>query len=82
MSDSITNANFRNYISSVPFPVGVDENVWGRMCRLRREKIESELLVKTRALVLASMQDFLQKRLDEDEVLKDEIEVIIDDLNK
>ena len=62
--------------------LGVETAVWLRMCKLRREKIESENLVKARALVLAAMQEFLQKRQDDDEHLKEDIELLIDDLNR
>ncbi|ELU02415.1 hypothetical protein CAPTEDRAFT_160880 [Capitella teleta] len=59
-------------------PEGLDISVWERMCLYRRQKIESENLVKQKALVLADMTAFLQKRQEEDEILKNEIE----DLNE
>ena len=52
------------------------------MCQLRHQKIEAEMLVKSKALVLASMQDFLARRGDEDDRLRDEIEGLIEAINK
>jgi hypothetical protein len=59
-------------------PEGVDLAVWERMCLYRRQKVESENLVKQKALVLADMQAFLQKRQQEDEELRNEIEGLSD----
>ncbi|XP_062576681.1 cilia- and flagella-associated protein 43-like isoform X2 [Saccostrea cucullata] len=63
-------------------PDGVDEAVWQRLCAYRREKIENDLLIKQKALVLAEMDNFYKKRVEEDEGLKNEIEGIFDTLNK
>jgi hypothetical protein len=52
------------------------------MCKLRREKFESETLVKTRALTLASMQEFLQKRQEDDDRLRDEIDEHVAELGR
>ncbi|XP_013386289.1 cilia- and flagella-associated protein 43 isoform X2 [Lingula anatina] len=58
-------------------PEGVQLYVWERLCRYRRQKIDSEQLVKQKALVLAEMENgFLRRRLDEDEQLKRDIEEI------
>lgn len=66
----------------VNMPEGLDASVWQRMCQYRRTKIESENLVKQKALMLAEMQAFLQKRNDEEESLRNEIEDITTQLNK
>ncbi|XP_078310806.1 cilia- and flagella-associated protein 43-like isoform X4 [Crassostrea virginica] len=63
-------------------PEGVEESVWQRLCAYRREKIENDLLIKQKALILAEMDNFYKKRVDEDERLKNEIEGIFDTLNK
>ena len=63
-------------------PEGVEPAVWQRMCVLRRQKMESEMLVKSKALVLAGMQDFLTRRGEEDEKLRDEIDGLIEAINK
>ncbi|KAK7477084.1 hypothetical protein BaRGS_00031670, partial [Batillaria attramentaria] len=63
-------------------PEGLDPGVWHRMCHYRRTKIESESLVKQKALLLAEIQAFLQKRQEEDEALKYEIDDITEQMNK
>ncbi|KAK3096042.1 hypothetical protein FSP39_022384 [Pinctada imbricata] len=63
-------------------PEGTEPHVWQRLCQYRREKIENDLLIKQKALVVAEMENFLKKRTDEDEQLKNEIEGIYDQLNK
>lgn len=63
-------------------PDNVDASVWERLCRYRREKIECELALKQKALILAEMQAFVQRRLEEDEHLKTEIEELEEELNK
>uniref|UniRef100_A0AAY5EAX4 Uncharacterized protein n=1 Tax=Electrophorus electricus TaxID=8005 RepID=A0AAY5EAX4_ELEEL len=50
-------------------PDGLDMAVWERFCLARRAKVETEHQVKLKALTLAEMQAFLQKRTDEDENL-------------
>ncbi|XP_062319806.1 cilia- and flagella-associated protein 43 [Osmerus eperlanus] len=62
-------------------PDGLDPSVWERFCLARRAKVESEQQVKMKALTLAEMQAFLQKRIDEDESAKMEIKNLIDDVN-
>ncbi|KAK1164357.1 cilia- and flagella-associated protein 43 isoform X1 [Acipenser oxyrinchus oxyrinchus] len=62
-------------------PEGLDPSIWQRFCLSRRTKVESEQMVKQKALTLAEMQAFLQKRTEEDEKHKRDIEKIIDDLN-
>ncbi|XP_041368827.1 cilia- and flagella-associated protein 43-like isoform X2 [Gigantopelta aegis] len=61
-------------------PEGLDLSTWQRFCKYRRDKIYSEQLVKSKALVLAEMNAFLQKRQDEDESLKNEMDNLIEDI--
>ncbi|KAL5017485.1 hypothetical protein ScPMuIL_007074 [Solemya velum] len=63
-------------------PEGLDNSVWERFCVYRREKIESEQMVRLKALVLAEMNAFMQSRHEEDEQLKDSIDEILDLMNK
>ncbi|XP_067277323.1 cilia- and flagella-associated protein 43 isoform X2 [Pseudorasbora parva] len=60
---------------------GLDPVVWERFCLARRAKVESEHKVKLKALNLAEMQAFLQRRTDEDEKAQLEIKNLIDELN-
>ncbi|XP_023144342.2 cilia- and flagella-associated protein 43 isoform X1 [Amphiprion ocellaris] len=46
-------------------PEGLKPWIWERFCHIRRAKVESEQKVKMRALTLAEMQAFLQRRRDE-----------------
>ncbi|KAK9964501.1 hypothetical protein ABG768_005668 [Culter alburnus] len=62
-------------------PEGLDPVVWDRFCLARRAKVESEQKVKLKALTLAEMQAFLQRRTDEDEKAQLEIKNLIDELN-
>ncbi|ROL49549.1 Cilia- and flagella-associated protein 43 [Anabarilius grahami] len=62
-------------------PEGLDPVVWDRLCLARRAKVESEQKVKLKALTLAEMQAFLQRRTDEDEKAQLEIKNLIDELN-
>ncbi|XP_076829896.1 cilia- and flagella-associated protein 43 isoform X2 [Brachyhypopomus gauderio] len=62
-------------------PDDLDVAVWERFCLARRAKVESEHQVKMKALTLAEMQAFLQKRTDEDESAQMEISNLLDDLN-
>ncbi|XP_078268914.1 cilia- and flagella-associated protein 43 isoform X2 [Rhinoraja longicauda] len=48
-------------------PEHLDQLVWERLCEIRHMKIESEHLVKLKAVTLAEMQTFFQKRIEEDE---------------
>ncbi|NWX82783.1 CFA43 protein, partial [Nothoprocta pentlandii] len=61
-------------------PNGLDPSLWDRFCLARRNKVESEQLVKSKALTLADMQAFLQRRIDEDEKMKSEIGDIFQEL--
>ncbi|NXD09770.1 CFA43 protein, partial [Nothocercus nigrocapillus] len=61
-------------------PNGLDPSLWDRFCLARRNKVESEQLVKLKALTLADMQAFLQRRIDEDEKMKSEIGDIFQEL--
>ncbi|XP_062375052.1 cilia- and flagella-associated protein 43 [Sardina pilchardus] len=62
-------------------PEGLDPAVWERFCTSRRTKVESEHQVKTKALTLAEMQAFLQRRTDEDENSRLEIINLIEEIN-
>ncbi|KAM4036639.1 cilia- and flagella-associated protein 43 [Anomaloglossus baeobatrachus] len=62
-------------------PEGLDLPVWERFCLARRSKMEYEQQVKRKALVLAEMQEFLHKRIEEDERTRQDIEDIIQELN-
>ncbi|XP_062436379.1 cilia- and flagella-associated protein 43 [Rhea pennata] len=61
-------------------PNGLDPSLWNRFCLARRNKMESEQLVKWKALTLAEMQAFLQRRMDDDEKMKSEIGDIFQEL--
>lgn len=63
-------------------PEGVEPNIWKRLCLYRRQKVENENLVKIRAQVLAEMNAFLQRRIDEDDVLRNELDDIQEQINK
>uniref|UniRef100_A0A6Q2ZM02 Cilia- and flagella-associated protein 43 n=1 Tax=Esox lucius TaxID=8010 RepID=A0A6Q2ZM02_ESOLU len=62
-------------------PEGLDPSIWERFCLARRAKVESEQQVKIKALILAEIQAFLQKRSDEDESARLEIISLIDEIN-
>ncbi|KFR00889.1 WD repeat-containing protein 96, partial [Opisthocomus hoazin] len=61
-------------------PNGLDPSIWEHFCLARRNKMESEELVKWKALTLAEMQAFLQRRIDDNERIKSEIEDIFQEL--
>ncbi|XP_041802985.1 cilia- and flagella-associated protein 43 [Chelmon rostratus] len=61
-------------------PEGLNPSVWERFCLVRRMKVESEQKVKVKALTLAEMQAFLQKRRDEDKAAQQEIKNLSDEL--
>uniref|UniRef100_A0A8C3DH10 Uncharacterized protein n=1 Tax=Corvus moneduloides TaxID=1196302 RepID=A0A8C3DH10_CORMO len=61
-------------------PSGLDQSVWERFCLARRNKMESEELVKWKALALEEMQAFLRRRVDENEKMKSELENIFQEL--
>ncbi|KFP98074.1 WD repeat-containing protein 96, partial [Haliaeetus albicilla] len=61
-------------------PNGLDLSMWEHFCLARRNKMESEELVKWMALTLAEMQAFLQRRMDDNEKIKSEIEDIFQEL--
>ncbi|XP_066477233.1 cilia- and flagella-associated protein 43 [Tiliqua scincoides] len=62
-------------------PEGLDLASWERFCAARRTKIESEQMVKQKALTLAEMQTFLQKRVEDDEKIRKEIDQVFTELN-
>ncbi|NWU39510.1 CFA43 protein, partial [Hylia prasina] len=55
-------------------PSGLDHSMWEHFCLARRNKMESEELVKWKSLALADMQACLQRRVDENEKMKSELE--------
>ncbi|XP_032047114.1 cilia- and flagella-associated protein 43 [Aythya fuligula] len=61
-------------------PDGLDPSIWEQFCQARRNKMESEQLVKWKALNLAEMQAFLQRRMDDDQKIKSDIEYISQEL--
>ncbi|XP_066535952.1 cilia- and flagella-associated protein 43 [Hoplias malabaricus] len=61
-------------------PESLDPAVWARFCLARRAKVESEQRVKMKALILADMHAFLQRRINEDENAKMEIKNLTDEL--
>ncbi|NXI67699.1 CFA43 protein, partial [Anseranas semipalmata] len=62
-------------------PNGLDPSIWEHFCLARRNKMESEQLVKWKALTLTEMQAFLQRRIDDNEKIKSEIENIFLELS-
>ncbi|XP_064229968.1 cilia- and flagella-associated protein 43 isoform X3 [Aotus nancymaae] len=65
-------------ISSMP--EGLDPLVWNRFCMTRRAKVENEQKVKQKAAGLLEMAAFLQKRVEEDEKVQQEIERVFHEL--
>ncbi|KAM7408596.1 hypothetical protein PAMA_002353 [Pampus argenteus] len=61
-------------------PEGLNPMIWERFCLVRRTKVESEQKVRVKALALAEMQSFLQKRRDEDKDAQQEIKNLTDQL--
>ncbi|XP_070608857.1 cilia- and flagella-associated protein 43 isoform X2 [Erythrolamprus reginae] len=62
-------------------PEGLDISNWERFCAARRMKVESEQQVKQKAMTLAEMQTFLQKRIEDDEQLRKDIEHVFTEIN-
>ncbi|KAM7447734.1 Cilia- and flagella-associated protein 43 [Porites harrisoni] len=63
-------------------PEGVEPAVWQRLVQARRQKVESEQQVKAKALTLAEMNSFLQKRTEEDEKVNRELEITLQELQR
>ncbi|XP_039927326.1 cilia- and flagella-associated protein 43 [Hirundo rustica] len=61
-------------------PSGLDPSVWERFCLARRSKMESEELVKWKALALTDKQACLQRRVNENDKMKSELENIFQEL--
>ncbi|XP_077865529.1 LOW QUALITY PROTEIN: cilia- and flagella-associated protein 43-like [Saccoglossus kowalevskii] len=59
-------------------PEGVEYSAWQKMTLARRSKVESEQNVKQKALISADLSAFLQKRQEEDENLKAEIDELLE----
>ncbi|KAK0070099.1 cilia- and flagella-associated protein 43 [Biomphalaria pfeifferi] len=55
-------------------PDGIDHHAWEKMCKLRRNKVESELQLKLKANTLAEIQTYVHRRQEEDDKYKAEIE--------
>ncbi|XP_031410356.1 cilia- and flagella-associated protein 43-like isoform X2 [Meleagris gallopavo] len=61
-------------------PNGLDPSIWENFCLARRNKFKSEQLVKWLALILAEMEVFLQRRIDDNEKMSSKIEKIFQEL--
>ncbi|XP_071668229.1 cilia- and flagella-associated protein 43 isoform X3 [Patagioenas fasciata] len=61
-------------------PNGLDPSIWENFCLARRNRMESEELVKWKALTLTEMQGFLRRRIDDNERIESEIEDIFEEL--
>ncbi|OXB82375.1 UNVERIFIED_CONTAM: hypothetical protein H355_009300 [Colinus virginianus] len=61
-------------------PNGLDPSIWEHFCLARRNKMESEQLVKWMALILAEMEVFLQRRIEDTEKMSSKIEKILQEL--
>ncbi|NXJ63750.1 CFA43 protein, partial [Rostratula benghalensis] len=61
-------------------PNGLDPSIWDHFCLARRKKMESEERVKRKVLTLEEMEAFLQRRTDDNEKVKSEIEAIFQEL--
>ncbi|XP_061084124.1 cilia- and flagella-associated protein 43 [Conger conger] len=62
-------------------PEDLELSIWERFCQARRTKVESEQRVKQKALDLAEMQAFLQRRINEEEAVKAKITNLMSELN-
>uniref|UniRef100_A0ABM5G1Z5 Cilia- and flagella-associated protein 43 n=1 Tax=Pogona vitticeps TaxID=103695 RepID=A0ABM5G1Z5_9SAUR len=62
-------------------PEGLDLASWEHFCATRRAKVESEQQMKQKALILAEMQTFLQKRIEDDEKIRKDIDHIFSEIN-
>ncbi|XP_052533882.1 cilia- and flagella-associated protein 43 isoform X1 [Tympanuchus pallidicinctus] len=61
-------------------PNGLDPSIWESFCLARRNKFKSEQLVKWMALILAEIEVFLQRRIDDNEKMSSKIEKIFQEL--
>uniref|UniRef100_A0A8C3N840 Uncharacterized protein n=1 Tax=Geospiza parvula TaxID=87175 RepID=A0A8C3N840_GEOPR len=61
-------------------PSGLDQSMWEHFCLARRNKMESEELVKWKALALAEMQACLHRRTEENDKMKSELEKTFQEL--
>jgi len=59
---------------------GVEHYIWERFVAHRREKIRMENSLRVKGLTLTEMNLYLQKRMEEDEAKKGEIEVLSQEL--
>eukprot|EP00795_Rhopilema_esculentum_P012071 gene12071-2664_t len=63
-------------------PDGLHYETWRKLVGVRRLKVEKEQQVKAKALVLAEMNSIYQKRIEDDEQLKLEVENIFKELQR
>ncbi|XP_041065246.1 cilia- and flagella-associated protein 43 [Carcharodon carcharias] len=69
-------------LDSIDFkPETLNPAIWDRFCDSRRKKIESEHQVKLKAVTLAEMQMFLQRRMEEDDYSGQFINNLTQELN-
>ncbi|KAK2501805.1 hypothetical protein MC885_003251, partial [Smutsia gigantea] len=61
-------------------PEGLDPLVWDHFCTTRRAKVENEQKVKQKAAGLMEMSAFLQRRVEDDEKVQQEIEKVFHEL--
>ncbi|XP_038613465.1 cilia- and flagella-associated protein 43 [Tachyglossus aculeatus] len=62
-------------------PDNLDPAVWKQFCMIRRMKVENEHQIKWKAANLMEMQAFLQRRIEEDEKVRLDMEKIGRELN-
>ncbi|XP_039770247.1 cilia- and flagella-associated protein 43 isoform X2 [Ornithorhynchus anatinus] len=62
-------------------PDNLDPAVWKQFCMIRRMKVENEQQIKWKTTSLMEMQAFLQRRIEEDEKVRLDIEKIGSELN-
>eukprot|EP00057_Strongylocentrotus_purpuratus_P026485 XP_011680959.1 PREDICTED: cilia- and flagella-associated protein 43 [Strongylocentrotus purpuratus] len=63
-------------------PEGIEPHTWKHMCDLRTAKVIGEQEVKAHALTLADMNGYLQRRQEEDERLRGDIDDLLESLNR
>ncbi|XP_071302063.1 cilia- and flagella-associated protein 43 isoform X1 [Agelaius tricolor] len=61
-------------------PGGLDQSMWEHFCLARRNKMESEELVKWKAQALAEMQASHHRRMEENDKIKSELEKTFQEL--
>lgn len=71
MDTEMTLAELDNFDNA---PGGVDKSVWDRFVHARRQKIELENTLRLKTLNLNEMAQFYQKRQEEEEIKRREID--------